>query len=334
MSVKVFAKQFVATALLLGLFLPPLYATTAKEARALEVSDTLSDLVGNIGSCVGAELAGSLLNKAQGWLADSGISIDSLTGGGGSSGQVVPVHDEETLDDLSAIGEAHLDETKSLVSKEFWIDCLIWAASKTVLDLSVKQGLGHIVEGNYGDPFFVENLPEYFASLEDRRTNELLEQLKSVGADGSLIQVVGLDRQVRHDIVTDFGTVTVGAEFEDSFSEGGGWEAYMEFLTKPQNNNFSGYLAINNELDRRIGISAEAQKRLLEYGSGFFPEVDNEGNVKTPGAVIEVQANRLIESGVEQLEASDELSELIGVLANLIFNLLGANSSLIDISFE
>ncbi len=279
----------------------------------------------------GAQLTELISDAATCYIADSIGDIltglfESSVGFNDTSGAEVPVAD----DDLQSAAY-------TMQSKEFGLDCLVWAASKAVLDSVTESVLSWAQRGNWnGTPFFVEDPSQYFSSLEDDVSNLFIDELADAATNispdfkSSIIQAIQLDTVRIPYQESSRCTVCNPDAFINDPDGQGGWDTFLEITSNPQNTPFGAYSLATAELNRRQVVVAKEQQDFLDWGGGFLPELDpRTGSVLTPGSTIRDQLTKVIGTGLTQLENSDELAEILAALAtSLITTVFGGGGLL------
>jgi len=125
------------------------------------------------------------------------------------------------------------------------------------------------------------------------------------------------------------------ADFTKDFAKGGGWETWARIL-EPQN-NLAGVLAISmEELNKQRGSQEEALLQEAAAGEGFKPGrkpgscqgggQDGScvffGKTITPPKLLSEGATKWIDSNLEWLTSSDELSEVLSAILDAAINKL------------
>ena len=288
-------------------------------ALAPRAEAQLTDLISDAASCYLGNSIGDIL---------TGL-FESSVGFNDTSGAEVPVAD----DDLQSAAY-------TMQSKEFGLDCLVWAATKAVLDSVTESVLGWAQSGNWnGTPFFVEDPSQYFASLEDDVNNLFIDELADAGTNispnfkSSLIQAVQLDsvRIPYQESRSSQCAVDTTDAFIEDFSGQGGWDTFLTVVSNPQNTPFGCYSIATAELNRRQSVVAQEQRDFLNWGEGFLPELNpRTGSVLTPGSLIRDQLTKVISSGLEELQNADELAEILTALATSLISTIFGGGGLLN----
>lgn len=202
--------------------------------------------------------------------------------------------------------------------KENALDAVLFAAVKLAAQQVVVNLTDWIASGFEGSPAFVTNEQLLVRDLQDQLVLELLtEETAQLYAESpfrdSLIGLVAEEYTERYS--SSGYTLDETVDDVDAFTGGdflaGGWEGWYEMTQNPNNNFFGAYAKTQNEVQSRITAAQTIVKTELDRGEGFFSLRDANGNILTPGSIIEGQFNFNLGSGLRQLEAADEYSEVI-----------------------
>jgi hypothetical protein len=80
------------------------------------------------------------------------------------------------------------------------------------------------------------------------------------------------------------------------------------------NNPYGAYFQVTDELWRRQNTVQKTESDKLAWGQGFLSSTDAQGNVETPGSVIQSQLETQLGTGVRTLESADEINEVLAAL--------------------
>ncbi len=125
-----------------------------------------------------------------------------------------------------------------------------------------------------------------------------------------------------------------GDFFSGDFISGGGWNMWMAVTQDPMGNPYTSFLEIQSDIDAKVASEEGIRSQQLDWGSGFFATAKCakkvEGDcvefnpIKTPGAVIENQLQKVLNVEVDQLNMADEFDEVVtaiaGQLMGMVFN--------------
>ena len=99
-------------------------------------------------------------------------------------------------------------------------------------------------------------------------------------------------------------------DFENDFTKGG-WPAWLELTTVPQNNRYGAYFAINDEISRRTAEATADREKQLSYGSGFLSMKEKGECIKyaselEPGFVGPSQSDAVEEDFVGPIKVDED----------------------------
>jgi len=247
--------------------------------------------------------------------------------------------------------------------KEALLDCAAWVINNVIITEITQSTIEWINSGFEGNPGFVENYQsnnqrvfdgaaaafihsqELDFICEPFRLNIRLALIDSVGG-------LGNDFYTRNQCTISRFTDNIQGFLDGDFYNGG-WGAWFELTTRPQNNPYGAYLIAQGELARRITADLEEENKKLDWGRGFFPSqttqecraYDKDNNllgtynpddpstkppgafsfecdaaqIKTPGSVVEDQLNSVVKLGNERLTVADEFNEVLATLLTYLF---------------
>src|SRR3989344_2098919 len=289
------------------------------------VNDLYGDLLSGLGSLVGTDVSELL-------------GFGSISGGGGGGGNEVPVNDAESIgvqENQLEVQEGELENLSWLVLKERDLDCLLFVATQAILEEITGSTIGWVNTGFAGDPFYLSDPDAFFASLEDQVTLSYFEnKLTSAPIPSNYRNTVlnTLARSRTRVTLDELLDCPLGNKIDNLFTEASpsvGWDNFLTVMTNPACTPQGSYAIAHNELSREIAsVKFDLDKLTVD---GFLPKLED-GQVATPATVIQSQINSIVDSGLTELENADELSEIIGILGNLVSNILSDNSSLRNVS--
>jgi hypothetical protein len=230
----------------------------------------------------------------------------------------VPVIDSLNLFQNTIVAEQTIQQTV----KEFSLDQFGWHVAKIVIQEMTQSIVNWINRGFEGDPGFITNPEAFLRHTGDVVAGEFIEEIGlgflcdpfSIEIQAALLlDHVGGSYLQHGCTLTDVVENFEGFVDDGDFSQGG-WGGWFALTQNSNNNPYGSYLNSKAELGIRIQTSQGLILRELDWGSGFFSFKDGDGNVTTPGVVIENQLENVLGSGVRQLELADEFNEIIGAL--------------------
>lgn len=211
----------------------------------------------------------------------------------------------------------------SLTAKEFVGDSLMWFVGKVILQKMTSSVVNWINNGFQGNPSFVSNPANFFANVGDVVASDFLfgnasSSLQFLCAPfGDKIRITLNNNRMKpfgDEVKCTLSSVIQNIDAFTSNFANGGWVAFDEMTQNDANNPYGSYLEVTNELWRRQNTVTDVEKDKLDWGKGFLSSLDQNGNVQTPGSVIENQLVTHLGTGVRTLEAADEINEILAAL--------------------
>ncbi len=225
------------------------------------------------------------------------------------------------------------------ILKEYTFDALVNSAMKVVISNITQSIVAWINSGFRGSPAFITNPERYLVDVADQIAGDFI----AGGELGFMCEPFQLDLRIALNInysatfternFCRLSDVVSNTEDFAKFTEGdfskGGWNSWFEISQNPSNNPFGSYVSAQGELADRILKKQDQEKNLLNWGDGFLSfreclaEDQNrncveEGDIQTPGKVINEQLNLTLGTGIRQLELADEIDEIVGALVGQI----------------
>ena len=195
------------------------------------------------------------------------------------------------------------------------VDALVHSATA---DIS-QEIITKITTGNNGNPYFVQN----FGSEE---TNAW-----SNGYIGSFSTVTGnLDPTIQGDIqraaarsysqALNAPYLSLHCSYNGNLSD-----AYNgtvtnilgtlgTLVTDPACNSYEALVMTQNQLSGYAAASQNAWQTQLQWGHGYYPIVDANGRVITPGYSVATVGNQALTSGFTQLQNANDIGQMSGAL--------------------
>jgi hypothetical protein len=214
-------------------------------------------------------------------------------------------------------------------SLDYWMK---YAVKKIIQELQ-DQVVGWIREGANGNPIFETNLMLFLDELRNTTGNNYLDQL---GAEGS-----PLCGYLRNDIVTGLssyfnlpnggsnanagstcaaenylGKDKLAAFLGGDVQNGGGWDAWSAVTQYDNSNPLGAFLVNQDRLQQAVSKKQGSEREKLVWGEGFHSIEDANGDIKTPGNVINDQIKHVLRSDLNQLELVKTFDDLVTALAD------------------
>jgi hypothetical protein len=209
---------------------------------------------------------------------------------------------------------------------------------KLAISAIVDSTVAWINNGFNGNPAFISDPGKYFTNIADGIAGDYI-----YGSDVSFL-CSPLQNNLRTSLQLNYtretgrlqrssqctlsGVANNINDFYNDFSKGG-WESWFELTQTSSYNPYEAYIDSRDELNGIIINTVAGKSQKLNWGKGFLSTPGDcvqqifTGGVatcikrapdKTPGTAIEAQLERVIGTGLGQLELADEFDELIGAL--------------------
>jgi len=208
-------------------------------------------------------------------------------------------------------------------------------AMKVIMKKLTDSTVNWINGGFNGSPAFVTNPGRYFTEIADGLAGEF------IGGENSPLNFLctpfanNIKLSLRNNYATSQGynpqcTFSDIKGFLDEGFNRGGWDAWFELTQNPNNNPYDSYLNAQVELNSRIANKLSIAQEELRWGSGFLSFKGDDGEIRTPGKVIEGQLELVLGQGVTDLGLArsfdDVVSALIGAMTKKVFSSTGLRS--------
>ncbi len=222
-------------------------------------------------------------------------------------------------------------------TKEYGLDGFANAVAKIALKKLTSKTVNWINSGFKGNPAYIQNPKQFFLDIGDNVASDFLSQ-------AGINQICSpFKAQVRLALVKNYiseadenysCTLSILKDNYDAFTNDfaqGGWQGWFEITQNSQNNPYGSYLAAKSTLAIKIGTEKNQYQKELDLSGGFLnykrcprggeyvtPGGEKRCSVEeetvTPGSAINEQLNRSLGSSWSQLEAADELDEIVTAL--------------------
>ncbi len=233
--------------------------------------------------------------------------------------------------------------------KHFILDPLAWVIAKNIVQGITAQTVNWINSGFKGNPAYVTNPSDFFLNIGDTTASKFLSETQLNKLCSPFQAQIRL-ALVRHYLQSEQNyscSLSVLRNNYDSFINNfssGGWTGWFELTQIDANNPYGAYTNAENQLDLQVTAAQETKHSDVSYGSGFLsfqkcqPEYvitqaqwnnfgaglkaiykvgdcygDHMENV-TPGSVINNQLEKVLGSGIDQLNLADSFNEIISAL--------------------
>jgi len=267
------------------------------------------------------------------------FSINKAEAIGGVGDTVIVVGGNGTIQENITAGQSIIQTalSNSLVTKEFVLDNIAWAAVNLLLQEMIRSTTEWIAGGFEGRPAFVENLDGFLLRVADDYAldfinRDIVDFLCSPFQGSVSFALFASYEQSRY--YRSSCRVTDAIRNLESFGNGdfiggGGWDAWFDVS---MNRNFYPEAALfeaNSALDYGIRNKQREQTNLISFGDGFLsktecsdPNDERTCTVTTPGSTIETYLSDTLNITNERLSIADELNELLATfVTQLALNL-------------
>jgi hypothetical protein len=258
--------------------------------------------------------------------------------------------------------------TLMLVIKEYILDIIGWVMSELLLALTTSE-IAEWANNNFGgmvltyneatgtfnyewvnnDASFLASPDKFFTNLALGVGMHALEgtspTFQTIFPDWDSTMLISLREdlmRLEQSFEERYRPTMDAADLENLFAnlgEGGGWSAWLEMATNPQNNIHGALRLAREEATRQIQIAQSQTRDDLQQGGGFLtarncvdvqpnhPDADIFGCLRyenvTPGSAIRGQVGQALGIDLEKKAQADEITEVIaqfiaGALLNLI----------------
>ena len=203
------------------------------------------------------------------------------------------------------------------------LDAFAWQAGNILIDNVTNSIVNWINRGFEGGPAFVTNPEQFLSGVADQVAGEFIAGTElGFMCDPFQLQIRGalnFSHSSDFRINCSLSDVIANAENFAKFTEGdfnqGGWDGWFSMTQNANNNPYGAYAKANTELSVRIAGSQNIELLKLDWGNGFFSWEDENGQIQTPGAVVETQLENVLGTNLDRLEIADEFNEVVGALA-------------------
>jgi hypothetical protein len=226
-------------------------------------------------------------------------------------------------------GAIRAKETGGIASLGVSLDSLTFCLANTMIEYITKSTIAWAQGGFQGSPVFIEDPENFFRTIGDIEAGKFVTEITGSNlfceSFRPKIQINlvrnhtrSIDQQSKVCTLTDRinGVKDLGNYLNGE--ESGSWQDFFVLGNDATSNPNIAFIDANEELKNRIGQKQNTLKQELTWGGGFLSIKDNEGNITTPGKIIEGQLNDRLGSGQRRIEMADEFDELVQVLMDSI----------------
>lgn len=303
---------------------------------------------------------GSAVLKCSGTTKAIGNAINDL-GGTKSSGGVLGGIGKALGISAGGAGIAKVPTTDSGVEaenkkankKEECYDAVAYTLAKSALQQVTNKTLNWVNTGFGGNPFYLRDVDSFLHGIEKEKLRSYLGVISESGnqvinqsVSNQLISIFSGKPVVKTETLPKTEEEKKYVAFSKDFTKGG-WDSWFN-ITQGDQNPLGQFLIVSEQYARDTGKEKENIKQELAQGNGFLSQkkcveyaparstddsydfnTNPDGSPKclkyetvTPGAIIADQTKQVTSSGIRQLEAADELNEVIGSYLDKFLNAL------------
>ncbi|MAZ40681.1 hypothetical protein CL654_00990 [bacterium] len=224
-------------------------------------------------------------------------------------------------------------QDRAIEAKEFLLDCSVREAAQLVSENVVQATIQWVNTGFGGQPFYVQDLSQFFAGIEDAATQDFLSN-QLPGSLNQPFQGAVSQRIAQSQSRPTLNQIyTCSGENIDQVFQGGASDSWLSFIdatTNPGCSPDAAYYTGESILAQQQQQSKKEYEQLLTQGEGTLPERDAAGNIVTPGAIINDLLKQNLGVGLDQLTQTDEIAELFDALVNRSFTIMSGGGSLFE----
>lgn len=239
--------------------------------------------------------------------------------------------------------------TASLATKEYALDPIAWIVAKSALrsitsDLVKNISANHVNQNGTSGPGFITNLKNYMGQTGDFAEHRFVA---GAGTGSSYSQSYNrtianaVDNTYHRNTASNYwsahtetlsNTVPNTHAFLNGDFSTGGWNGWKAISANSNNNPYYAYEGANNALNKSVSSAQTNNVVKANWAQGFLSKTSCNSNgtnclIQTPGSVIKAQLDKALGSGISSLVSADEISEIIGSLAqNLVSKAVGGGS--------
>jgi hypothetical protein len=217
--------------------------------------------------------------------------------------------------------------------RECSLDTIVWAFINDLI-AGILRDLTVWIEGGFrGTPAFVSDLRGFVLGTAQHTFDRFIDENLAFMCEPfqfniglTLTRMEVTTRAERFACTLDGVVGNIDGFLSGNFADGG-LDGFLTMGTTRGGNPLS--LIVDGSLNI-MGMQEIQRQRefdLLSWGRGFFSMPDEQGNIITPGVVIEDQINHVLGSPQRRIEVADEVNELIDALiARFVGDLFNAGS--------
>jgi hypothetical protein len=243
---------------------------------------------------------------------------------------------------------------EQLRKKEYCYDRIAYTLTQAALSQLSNKTLNWVNTGFGGNPFYVRDIDSFLTSIKNEKVRDYIRIADNINSgDGTAVgnNVTNkIIEMVTGRSVPSVGPSTASELKYDSFTKdfsSGGWDSWYG-MTQLGENPIGEVLTVSQQLGKNIGQQQDYVQKEIAQGDGFLsqkqcaewakidPDEEYSGQnpdgspkclkyeTVTPGTVIAEQTKQITGSLARQLEAADEMNEVLSKffsgLINNLFN--------------
>jgi hypothetical protein len=203
--------------------------------------------------------------------------------------------------------------------KDFVLDTAAWILNNVILQQITQDTVNWINSGFEGNPAFVTNPGQMLDDAAQQASGKFFADFGLTGLCAPFRVKLNIALRSQRTFnqrmqCTIDRVISNYQNFIDDFSNGG-WAGWIA-ITQPQNNIYGAYLEGANELSQRQQEAQSMATLETSWGSGFLSLKDKNGNIITPGGVIEKRLNEVLGTDVRRIEVAGKINQIITSLLN------------------
>ncbi len=282
-------------------------------------------------------------------------AVASFFGLGKAAGGILDGGEQAVKDEaVKQLAKDIKEKQEKLRMKEYCYDRIAYTVSQAALSQLSNKTLNWVNTGFGGNPFYIRDIDSFLNSIKNEKVRDYIRIADNIKTgDGTAVgnNVTNkIIEMVTGRSVPSVGPSTASELKYDSFTKdfsSGGWDAWNR-MTQLGENPIGEVLTVAQQLGKNIGQQQDSTQKELAQGNGFLSQKkcaewakidpdeeysgqNSDGSPKclkyetvTPGAVIAEQTKQITGSLARQLEAADEMNEVLSKffsgLINNLFN--------------
>lgn len=226
--------------------------------------------------------------------------------------------------------EFHADlvskSSKKVSDRKCYLDAIVKGIAKAIIHELVSSIIDWINRGFEGGPTFVTNPARFFGNIADEEIGRVIDgsELGWVCDPFKLqLQLSFLQQRSRYRAPSRCSITGIVQNFQSfvggDFSQGG-WQGWLEITTKPENNPYGSFLITEQNLQLKIAGRQDIAGTQLNWGKGFKSLLNLDGEIKTPGALIQDTLSDATGQDLKDLNLAREFDDIVIALVNLGIN--------------